>query len=324
MLESLGLDDATERTYRHLLASPPLTATEMARHQSCGTAHARRMLDDLVAAGLAVPSAGRPTRYAPLDPRIGLAALIRARRLELERAEAALDAYGAEFNERELSSDPSRLVEIIEGPTAINDWLTELMAGAEHEVLCFDTPPYLSADAHALQFEEDLLARGVRARAVYSSQVLAVPERAELLQHLVSLGEQARVLPHVPLKLLVFDRRDALVPLTAGADGLRSTAALVHRSPLCDALVDLFEVSWRQATPVFGSEARETDDHPDLGEAERALLHLLHAGLKDETIARQLGLSERTLRRRITDLTVRLGATSRFQAGAQAVRRGWL
>jgi len=50
-----------------------------------------------------------------------------------------------------------------------------------------------------LQFEEDLLARGVRARAIYSSQVLAIPERAELLQHLVLLGEQARVLPHVPL-----------------------------------------------------------------------------------------------------------------------------
>ncbi len=82
--------------------------------------------------------------------------------------------------------------------------------------------------------------------------------------------------------------------------------------------------SWQQATPVFGSEAQETEEQPDLSEADRALLHLLHAGLKDETIARQLGLSERTLRRRITDLTTRLGATSRFQAGAQVVRRGWL
>ncbi|WP_097256256.1 hypothetical protein [Streptomyces sp. Ag109_G2-15] len=96
-----------------------------------------------------------------MDPRIGLAALIRARRLELELAAAARDAYGAEFNERKLSSDPSRLVEIVEGPTAITAWLTELMADAEHEVLCFDTPPYLTADASALQFEEDLLARGV-------------------------------------------------------------------------------------------------------------------------------------------------------------------
>ncbi|WP_327137913.1 LuxR C-terminal-related transcriptional regulator [Streptomyces sp. NBC_01340] len=102
------------------------------------------------------------------------------------------------------------------------------------------------------------------------------------------------------------------------------TAALVYRSPLCEALVELFEASWRQATPVFGSEAQETEEQPDLSETDRALLDLLHAGLKDKSVARQPGLSERTLRRRITDLTPRLGATSRFQAGAQAVRRGWL
>ncbi|MFI6354228.1 LuxR C-terminal-related transcriptional regulator [Streptomyces sp. NPDC050743] len=88
--------------------------------------------------------------------------------------------------------------------------------------------------------------------------------------------------------------------------------------------MELFEACWRQATPVFGSEAQETEDDLDLSATDRALLHLLHAGLKDETTCRQLGLSERTLRRRITDLTARLGATSRFQAGAQAVRRGWL
>ncbi|WP_329537487.1 hypothetical protein OG568_54725 (plasmid) [Streptomyces sp. NBC_01450] len=45
---------------------------------------------------------------------------------------------------------------------------------------------------------------------------------------------------------------------------------------------------------------------------------------KDETTARRPGLGARTLRRRITDLTTRLGATRRFQAGAQAGRRGWL
>ncbi|MER5905331.1 hypothetical protein ABT150_35495 [Streptomyces mirabilis] len=45
---------------------------------------------------------------------------------------------------------------------------------------------------------------------------------------------------------------------------------------------------------------------------------------KDETTARRPGLSARTLRRRITDLTTHLEATSRFQAAAQAARRGWL
>jgi DNA-binding NarL/FixJ family response regulator len=41
-------------------------------------------------------------------------------------------------------------------------------------------------------------------------------------------------------------------------------------------------------------------------------------------MARKLGISERTVRRLVSDLTERLGATSRFQAGVCAVRLGWL
>jgi DNA-binding NarL/FixJ family response regulator len=40
-------------------------------------------------------------------------------------------------------------------------------------------------------------------------------------------------------------------------------------------------------------------------------------------IARHLGVSGRTLRRRIAQVQEQLGATSRFQAGLRAGRRGW-
>ena len=50
----------------------------------------------------------------------------------------------------------------------------------------------------------------------------------------------------------------------------------------------------------------------------------LTEGAKDEQIARTLGISLRTVRRRIADLLSELGADSRFQAGVEAVRRGWL
>jgi DNA-binding NarL/FixJ family response regulator len=49
---------------------------------------------------------------------------------------------------------------------------------------------------------------------------------------------------------------------------------------------------------------------------------LLAAGLKDEAIARQLGVSLRTIHRRTGDLLDRLGARTRFQAGMQAARQG--
>ena len=60
------------------------------------------------------------------------------------------------------------------------------------------------------------------------------------------------------------------------------------------------------------------------GRPQRFLLRQLAAGAKDEQIARTLGVSLRTVRRRIADLMTELGADSRFQAGVEAARRGWL
>ncbi|WP_063770079.1 helix-turn-helix domain-containing protein [Streptacidiphilus melanogenes] len=325
MLGSVGLDDQVEEVYRCLVAHSPTGVAELAALLGVGEQRVRRALDALLALDLAFVEAGRPGRYHAVDPRVGLTTLIHAKRLELERTAAAVETYAAEYHERMLRSDPLRLVEVVEGPAAITASLAELLAGAKEEVLAFDTPPYVTPDATASRVERELLARGVRVRAVYASEVLAIPERAALLRDLVVAGELSRVLPRVPLKMVVIDRRDAVIPLSTSSAGTRSIAALVHRSRLCDALVELFEASWQQATPVFSADAHETAEaHPDLTEAERALLHLLHAGLKDDAIGRQLGVSERTLRRRITDLLARLGATSRFQAGAQAIRRGWL
>ena len=91
---------------------------------------------------------------------------------------------------------------------------------------------------------------------------------------------------------------------------------MVHASGLLDALAALFESVWQRAIPV-PELVSPADEH-------RHLLMLLASGLKDEAIARQLGIGERTVRRRVAALADRLGARTRMQLGIQAVRQGWL
>lgn len=57
---------------------------------------------------------------------------------------------------------------------------------------------------------------------------------------------------------------------------------------------------------------------------ERTVLRMMASGNLDEVISRHIGVSVRTTRRIISDLSARLGAGSRFQAGVEALRRGWL
>jgi DNA-binding CsgD family transcriptional regulator len=65
-----------------------------------------------------------------------------------------------------------------------------------------------------------------------------------------------------------------------------------------------------------------TDPPPSA--AELLLLELLADGLKDEAVARALGVSVRTVRRMVAELMNRLDARSRFQAAILAKQRGWL
>lgn len=59
-------------------------------------------------------------------------------------------------------------------------------------------------------------------------------------------------------------------------------------------------------------------------EDELALLRLLARGLTDEVVAQKLGLTGRTLRRRLRSAMDKLDASSRFEAGYKLARSGWL
>ncbi len=322
MLRGIGLSDDEEQAYRLLLRHPSLTLAELADRMAAGPSEVVICVDHLVESGLAVIDQGPPPSYTPVDPRVGIPALVRARQAELERTTAAIASYAADYRERMLRADPHRLVEVLDGPFEVSTRLESLLRTAEHEVLAIDAPPYVGVDRTVTPGERALLRRGVSVRTVYASEALSIPHKLEVIREITTLGEEARVLSHVPLKMVVIDSHTAMVPLTSAEESTRTTAVVVGQSRLCDAMVALFEATWTKGTPVFDTSSSDVEtDTPDGG---RQLLDLLGTGMKDEAIARHLGISERTVRRRVSDLMSDLGVTSRFQAGVQALRRGWL
>jgi DNA-binding NarL/FixJ family response regulator len=141
-----------------------------------------------------------------------------------------------------------------------------------------------------------------------------------VLSQLAALGEEARVLPDLPFKLRIYDRKVAILPLTTDERSTESVA-IIYQSSLLTGLIALFDAFWERAFPIAGNDG---DRPPELTDRDVAVLRLMSAGLKDEAIARQLGVSTRTMRRRILHLMDLLHASTRFQAGAQAARRGWI
>lgn len=156
---------------------------------------------------------------------------------------------------------------------------------------------------------------GHEQRTVYDDAILGDPQGLQWVADWAAAGERQRVLPGVPSEFAIYG--DTAV-VGVGEWGNANADYVVVRNPmLVQVFVALFDALWTSASPM--PAARSGDD----GEDDH-LLDLLSRGLKDEAIGRYLGWSLRTVRRRVARLMDELGADTRFQLGAQAVRAGRL
>lgn len=247
--------------------------------------------------------------------------------LEAARAREAATALGDMYAaERPVNSRP---VELLVGAALTLQTFEDLIVSAQTEIRGFDRGPYLTtATTERDDVQLEAMARGVSYRVIYQASVLGDEHNMRTLRASVASGEQARAFPELPMKLVIFDNRTALIPAHR-ADGSDVDALVVHPSPMLDALVEIHEAFWRLSAPIHAEtppdpNAQDSDSPAEPSTQTNHLLALLTAGLTDESIARMIGISERTVSRRVSRLQELLGARTRFQLGVQASRRGWI
>jgi DNA-binding CsgD family transcriptional regulator len=174
--------------------------------------------------------------------------------------------------------------------------------------------------AAELERDRSRAARGVRVRAMYSRRVGTVPEMTQHLEDRAALGVELRLSPVVPMNMVLADENFALLP-TDPHDP--DSPTILARGPgLVRSYLALYEYCW-QAAARYGEEPGETGGD-GLSDQQRAALHMLASGIKDEQIARSLGVSLRTVSRLLSEVMQELGAASRFEAGVKAARLGLL
>ncbi|GAA3392700.1 helix-turn-helix domain-containing protein [Streptomyces roseoviridis] len=180
-----------------------------------------------------------------------------------------------------------------------------------------------SREVHEVTLDRDRrrLEQGIRVRAIYAREHATRPDVAELLDARSELGAEIRVAAVVPLNMIIIDQQYAMLPIRP--EDARQGAILARGRALVRSYLGLFEHCWHTAVP-YGSGASAERGGDGLSEHQRAALRMLATGMKDEKIARNLGVSLRTVSRMLSELMQELGAASRFEAGVRAVRMGWL
>ncbi|MEV6411620.1 LuxR C-terminal-related transcriptional regulator [Kribbella sp. NPDC051718] len=328
MLEPLGVDEPTFAVYHALLSNPDSSPEQIASLVNLPLSEVHRMLDELRKLDLLVPTWLDPSTEHPVHPRVGLSGLVERRRGELNRmadelrlAESSADVISEQYNEL-LTARSSGDVEVLKGRENASRRIEEL--GLRAQTSFWGMIPAHIDDTLGVEPEKspdmDLLNRGLRMRTIYLQSMTVSKPGIDYAATLHRLGGEVRATPTLPMRLLILDQEIAIMAM----DPENPTAgALIHRSPAVLFLaMALFDAYWARASELFSPEDR--DDNNPLTPHEAEVLRLLAGGAKDEQVARLLGISLRTARRITANLSERLDATSRFELGVAAAKRGWV
>ncbi|NEC88372.1 helix-turn-helix domain-containing protein [Streptomyces sp. SID12501] len=326
MLENVGLATRDQNVYRTLLLHPRWKIDDIQQHLGLPEEEVRTALDRLASLSLLRPSTD-VNSFVTTNPEIELKPVFERMEAELDEQRAKLfrdramaAALAADYTALRLQTGAQGL-ERIEGLDNVRIRLQELARSATSEVRAFMPGGALSPGAleAARPLDENTLARGVRMQTIHLDSVRNDHPTVEYATWFTARGGQTRTVPSLPMRLILCDRSIAVIPVNREAS--QEGAFVIHLSSVVAALSDLFDLVWDRATPLGDVPVLHCDGPSD---RDLTILKMLEDGFTDEGIARKLGISIRTVRRLMADLLRRLNAQSRFQAGAEAVRLGWL
>ncbi|GGY24336.1 helix-turn-helix transcriptional regulator [Streptomyces omiyaensis] len=338
LLSFLGVTEEEEEAYRALLRRGSASAAPGRREAGAadggrpetseGAESGREVLERLLVLGLATGGAHGVIRAIP--PARAVDALVESRlrtlREELESEATGRSVIESLFMECWTAVPPphddhageGQMIAQLHGIDAVREAIDELTFFARTEDLTTEPTGVLAEESIAVSHPINmrLLRRGVRLRTIMGAAILQDEPTLTYMRELVSHGAEVRV-SHQPIeRVIIVDRSAALTPIDPAHT---ARGALLVREPgLVATLVTLFERMWEAADELPSEEVDLPSD------VEREILAMLREADKDETAARQLGMSVRTYRKHLAALMRRLGAANRVEAALLAHEKGWL
>lgn len=166
-----------------------------------------------------------------------------------------------------------------------------------------------------LRLNQDLLAEGrFRQRTIYPMDIMDTEAGRAWVRSFAEAGEEQRLSLVPPSEFAIFDEHTLVA---VGEWGNPASEYVMVRDPMViAAFIQLFDRAFERALPVVRDHEVDADDD------DQRLLKLLGLGLKDESIARYLGCSLRTVRRRVAALMAAHNVQTRFQLGLATSARG--
>lgn len=326
MLDALGLAQGEELVYRRLVGTPTASVPELAENAALEPREVEAALVSLEQKGLVARASSDRARYLASPPTVALGALLVQRQEELRRAQAEMAELAGLYRGTVARRGVADVVDVVHGTSAIAHRFAQLQHSARDRVQTFTkADPAVVTREDNDETERAAVARGVRYQVVLERPVFDQPGAYAEVEDALRMGTEIRVVAAVPLRMIIVDRELALLPLAPEAREPVRDALLVHPSGLLDALLAVFDFVWQSAPSLASAPDGVVELAADrLDPVDHKVLSLLLAGLTDASIGAQLGLSLRTVQRKVRQMMDRARVETRVQLGYEAGKRGWV
>ncbi|MER7756421.1 helix-turn-helix domain-containing protein [Kitasatospora sp. NPDC097643] len=271
--------------------------------------------DELVRIGLLIPDTDDPDVFIAADPTQLSASLSHSwqrQALELLSRAVSLPSELQELaQEFHAPKQEGGSIEYVRGKALIHQRVQQCRSSGMEEALALQPGGPRPPDVLAVMIEQDLntLRSGTRMRTIYHASTRYHQPTRDYVARLAQAGGQYRTLDEPYTRLIVMDRRVAVIPIV---DDM-SLAAFIYDPAIIGYLVEeVFERCWGRALEFEGDRIVPQQV---VSRLRQTIIDQMLEGTNHRVIARRLGISERTLARHIAEMRDDYKVDSLFQLG---------
>jgi len=273
--KELGLGTNEAKSYISLLERDTMSVTEIARFAKIPRANAYEALETLLAKGFCISRPGKIRQYSALDP--GLlqekashlidkyfeeeidkvkereTQILNEQKAARERLSGLAKELKPLFHSSRSNLNPLDYIEIIKDSFLIHKKFIELVGDAKQEVLIFSKAPYTGPKEvlkEQTKKQAEPLRQGITIKSIY--EIPTEPDEMEWWYEDISssaeMGEQARVIKQLPMKMVIIDEEVVMLPMEDPiSSGTSFTAQIIRHKGLAKTLRLSFDAVWSLA-----------------------------------------------------------------------------
>ena len=257
----IGLTEREAKVYMTLLNGKMFTVLELQEAVNIPRTKIYEVLNKLVSRNICIEKKlGRNKLYEAVEPKIALERVVESYKKDLERKEELIsqvsEVFTPIFQNSKSIINPLEFIDIMKEKSQIHKRYTACVKSTKSEILTFNKGPYACDTSDRLDEQEDeefkLLKRGGACKDIYElSELKEVDWLLSSVKKSLKLGQQARVVKKLPIKMLVFDQEKVMFALEQPVPEVNElTMIYIEHKQLAEACSILFYHLWDQGIDI--------------------------------------------------------------------------